>query len=66
MSKKSTRVITRVHLGLAIFWTVASVPTVIWLKDSILWVALMSCYANVYTSLAAWQGGRSEQASEDE
>lgn len=64
-SKKTARVLGRIHLGLAVAWAIAAVPTVIWLKDSVLWVALMSCYANVYTSAAAWQGARSEQASEE-
>lgn len=64
--KKSTKILKSVHASLAVFWALAAVPTVIWLKDSVLWVALMSCYANVYTSAAAWQGARSEQASEED
>jgi hypothetical protein len=66
VAKSTARVLARVHLGLAGFWALAAIPTVIWLKDSVLWVAIMSCYANVYTSAAAWQGARSERASEDE
>lgn len=64
-TKGSAKILTRIHLCLAITWTLAAIPTVIWLKDSVLWVALMSCYANVYTSVSAWQAGRSEKASEE-
>jgi hypothetical protein len=28
-------------------------PTVLWWQDSILWVLLLSLYANVYTSIGA-------------
>lgn len=35
------------------FW-IAMVPvTIIWLKESVLWVALMSLYANIESSAAA-------------
>jgi hypothetical protein len=55
----------KVHLGLAIAWVVASVPTAIWFKDSVLWVAEMSCYANVYTSVSAWRAEKAKQSSEE-
>lgn len=38
----------KVALG---FWLTAIVPTLIWWKDSILWVAIMSLYANIWISL---------------
>lgn len=41
------------HKYLIYFW-IAMVPiTVFWLKESVLWVALMSLYANIEASAAA-------------
>lgn len=42
-------------------WIALVVPTVIWWKESLLWVALMSCYANVGTHWSAYQASRAEK-----
>lgn len=47
-----------IHLILTIFWTVAIVPTLIWWKDSVLWVALMSLWANIASHLAAYTAAK--------
>ena len=44
----------RLHLYMAIFWIVMTVPTILWWKQSILWVACMSLYANIEASLSAY------------
>lgn len=51
-----------VHLGLAALWALLIVPTVIWWKNSILWVAGCSLYANVIAHLAAYAGARAEDS----
>jgi hypothetical protein len=50
----------RVHATLTIFWFLAIIPTVLWWRDSVFWVALLSCYANAAGHFAAWQGSRAE------
>lgn len=52
----------RIHLTLAAVWALLAVPTVLWWKDSILWVALMSVYAIVIAHLAAYDAARAEDA----
>lgn len=54
----------RFHAVATVAWFIAVLPTVLWWKDSVLWVALMSCWANAAAHFAAWQGARSEEASE--
>jgi hypothetical protein len=54
------------HLCLTIVWFLAIVPTLIWWKESVLWVALMSCWANAAGHFSAWQAARAEEASEEE
>lgn len=50
----------RFHLVATVLWLVLVVPTIVWWKDSILWVGLISCYANAASHWAAWQGARAE------
>lgn len=47
-----------VHLLLGIFWIIMAVPTLIFWKDSILLVLIMSLYANIESSFSAWEASR--------
>lgn len=49
-----------VHLVLTGAWAAAVVPTLLWWRDSVLWVAGMSLWANVASHFAAWQASRAE------
>lgn len=33
------------------FWLLAIIPTILFWKDSVLWIAIMSLYANIWLSL---------------
>lgn len=46
-------------------WALLAVPTALWWKESILWVALMSLYANIGAHWSAYQGARAEKASRE-
>lgn len=46
-------------------WVLLIVPTVIFWKDSILWVAMMSVWANVISHGTAWQAARAEKAANE-
>lgn len=55
----------RVHLGLAALWAALAVPTVLWWSDSILWVLLISVYANIashWSAAEASDSGECERA----
>jgi hypothetical protein len=55
------------HLTSIFVWSGLLVPTVLWWKDSILWVAIMSVYAIVISHWGAYQGARAErEAGNDE
>jgi hypothetical protein len=49
------------HLSMASFWALLLVPTLIWWKSSILWVAAMSLYANFIGHWSAFQAARAER-----
>ena len=51
------------HLFMMGLWAAALLPTLIWWKESILWVAFMSLYANFATHWSSYQGARAEKAS---
>jgi hypothetical protein len=52
-----------IHATLTFVWFLLVIPTVIFWADSVLWVALISCYANAAAHFAAWQGTRAEESN---
>ncbi|MGI5136362.1 hypothetical protein [Streptomyces sp. CA-106110] len=44
---RQARILSRLHLTLTVGWALLAIPTLIWWRNSILWVAFMSLYANV-------------------
>lgn len=56
----------RIHWTLTIAWCVMAVPTLLWWRDSIVWVAFMSLYANVAGHWSAAQASEADEHSPDE
>jgi hypothetical protein len=48
------------HRILGWVWILLAVPSVLWWKDSIIWVILLSLYANAESSFAAHHAKSSE------
>ncbi|MGY5957229.1 Monooxygenase [Kosakonia sp. BK9b] len=61
--KLTARLMAKLHLFLALIWTVLTIPTLLWWKNSILWVSLMSIYAIVISHLAAYSAAHAEKAA---
>lgn len=51
------------HLVMTIFWTLLIIPTMIWLRESILWVSFMSLYAICISHWTAHQAWKAERAA---
>jgi len=51
----------RVHAVLTLVWFALAVPTVLLWPDSVVFVAIASCYANGVGHFGAWQAARVEQ-----
>ncbi len=47
-----------IHVVLAVVWAALIVPTLLWWHDSILWVLVISLYANVVGHLSAVEAAR--------
>lgn len=56
----------RFNLIMVFVWAGLGVPTVLWWKESILWVASMSLYANAVGHWSAYQGARAKAAADNE
>lgn len=57
--------IKRCHLVAAVMWVGLAIPSLIWWKDSVLWVILISIYANIVGHLAGYSAARADQAAEE-
>lgn len=53
------------HLWEAMLWVALIVPTLLWWKESVLWVALMSLYANYKTAIGAHEGRQARRNTEN-
>lgn len=58
------RKLKRVHGVMTVLWLLLAVPTVLWWGESVMWVALMSVWANVAGHFSGWQGARAEEAAD--
>ncbi len=54
----------KLHLTLMFLWTGLIIPTLLYWRDSILWVAFMSLYANIVGHWAAYQATRAEKRND--
>lgn len=43
------------HKYLAIFWVIMAIPTILWWKESVLWIAIFAYRLSVEASLAAME-----------
>lgn len=60
MKRISARALRRFHLTGFFIWLLLAYPTVVWWKQSILWVALMSLYTILVDHLGGWGAARAE------
>lgn len=64
-TKASARGLKKFHLYGLMFWGILIIPTVLWWKNSVAFIAFASIYANIVGHAAAYQGARAEQESHD-
>ncbi|HGN9417216.1 TPA: hypothetical protein ACK11A_004998 [Klebsiella pneumoniae] len=57
--------IKRCHLVAAVMWVGLAIPSLLWWKDSVLWVILISIYANIVGHLSGYSAARADQAAEE-
>jgi hypothetical protein len=50
----------KVHTVAAVIWALLLIPSLLWWKNSLIWVIAMSCYANFAGSMASVQAARAD------
>lgn len=61
MKGPDPQTLKRFHLIMMVAWALLLIPTLLWWKESILWVAAMSLYANFVGHFSAWDAARAEE-----
>lgn len=49
------------HLGMIVVWLLLAIPSILWWKTSVLWVIILSLYANIVGHLSGYSGARAEK-----
>jgi hypothetical protein len=49
------------HLAMMVFWPIFAVPTLLWWRDSVALVLILSLYANFAGDFSGYQGARAEE-----
>ena len=52
------------HLVMILIWFLLLIPSVLFWKDSILWVIFLSIYANIVGHMSGYSGARAERIAE--
>lgn len=55
---------SKVHLALLGIWVLLGIPTVLYWRNSILWVAFMSLYAIVITHWTLYEAARAKREAQ--
>jgi hypothetical protein len=55
----------RFHGAMTIVWLILIPCSVIWLRESVPWIVLMSVWANFVGHFGSWQASRAERAVAD-
>lgn len=58
--------LVKFHFFAMIVWGTMAIPTILYWKESILWVAFMSLYANFVGHFSGWDAARAEQKQDEE
>jgi hypothetical protein len=54
----------KMHKYLTFAWGLLAVPTILWWRESIFWVAFMSLYANLVGHWSAYTAAKAERQAE--
>lgn len=54
-----------IHTALTLVWVVLVVPTLFWWRESVMWVALMSLWANIASHWAAREAAKAKESQQE-
>ena len=50
----------RLHLTTTLLWVMLMIPSLLWWRESVPWLVIMSVWANVAGSAASWQSAKAD------
>lgn len=53
------------HLGMIVVWLLLAIPSILWWKTSVLWVIILSLYANIVGHMSGYSGARAEKEAQN-
>lgn len=59
----NSHLLRKFHFIMTVVWALLVIPTVVFWPESVLWIALISCYANVIGHFGAYQSTRAEESN---
>ena len=61
MRAVSPRTWAKVHGVLTVTWALLMVPSLLFWQESVPWLVVMSCWANIAGSAASWQSAKADR-----
>jgi hypothetical protein len=55
-----------IHTSLTVLWALLAIPTLLWWRESVTWVALMSLWANIGSHWAAREAAKAKESQAKE
>lgn len=62
---RSPYTVADLHFILMVFWGLSIIPTLIWWRESVLWVAFMSLWANIVSHATGYSAAKGQQLVEE-
>lgn len=62
----SPEFMAKFHAVMTILWMLLLIPSLIWWKESVLWVIVMSLWANVASHWAGFQASQGEKRTKEQ
>lgn len=53
-----------IHTAFTLAWVLLAIPTLLWWRESVLWVALMSLWANIASHWAAREAAKAKESQQ--
>jgi hypothetical protein len=57
--------VSTIHTVLTLVWAVLALPTLFWWRESVMWVALMSLWANIASHWAAREAAKANESQQE-
>ncbi len=54
---------SKLHIVMAVVWILTAIPSLLWWKESLLWIIFISLYANIATHLGGYEAAKAKETN---